>query len=246
MKRILPIFINVILIPITIAIGVCFFEDRKYYFISLLIILETLLSFFFSFEKRKIKLAEIITIAVLCALAVAGRIAFYMVPEVKPMLAITIISGVIFGKESGFLVGSVSSFVSNIYFGQGPWTPWQMLAMGFSGFLAGAIFSKTELKKNRIVLSTYGFLAALLIYGGIMNFHSLVTYTTNITLEAFVSTYSLGLPFDLIHAVSTFIFLFLLSKTLIWKLERVKVKYGLIDDIFWAISKLKLHLSYLF
>lgn len=229
MKKILPLLINIILMPVTVAVGFCFLEDRKYYFISLLIILETLFAFFFSIEQRKVKLSEIIVIAVLCALAVAGRIAFYMIPEVKPMLAITIISGVIFGRESGFLVGSMAAFVSNIYFGQGPWTPWQMFATGIIGFLAGAIFEKSKFKKSSILLATYGFLSALFIYGGIMNFQSFLSYTNNMNLEALISTYSLGLPFDLVHAISTYVFLLLISKPLILKLERVKVKYGMMD-----------------
>ena len=229
MKKILPILINILIIPFTIFIGSYFLDDKKYYFVSLLIILETLLSFFYSFEKRKAKLSEIITLAVLCALAVAGRIAFYMVPEVKPLLAITIISGAIFGKESGFLVGSVAAFVSNIYFGQGPWTPWQMLATGITGFFAGAIFKKSKFKESTIMLSTYGFLSALILYGGIMNFYSLVSYTNNINWESYASTCLLGLSFDLTHAISTFIFLILISKPLISKLERVKVKYGMIE-----------------
>lgn len=230
MKKILPILINIIIIPLTIFVGFYFFDDRKYYFISLLIILETLFSFFYSFEKRKVKLSEIIIIAVLCGLAVAGRIAFYMMPEVKPLLAITIISGVAFGKESGFLVGSFAAFVSNIYFGQGPWTPWQMLATGIVGFFAGMIFEKSTFKKSPVLLSTYGFLSAWIIYGGIMNFQALVSYTNKINFETFISTYSVALPFDLTHAISTFIFLLLFSNTFISKLERVKKKYGLKTD----------------
>ena len=105
---------------------------------------------------------------------VAGRAAFFMVPSFKPVVAVTIISAVCFGAESGFLVGALSMLSSNMLFGQGPWTPWQMFAAGIIGFLAGILFQKGWLKARKISLCIYGFLATVFIYGGIMNPASLV------------------------------------------------------------------------
>ena len=65
-----------------------------------------------------------------------------MLPQFKPVLALTIIAGVAFGGEVGFLVGAMTMLTSNMIFGQGPWTPWQMFAMGIIGFLAGVLFKK--------------------------------------------------------------------------------------------------------
>lgn len=79
-------------------------------------------------------------IAVLCALNIAGRAALFMLPEFKPVVALTILVGVSFGAESGFLVGAMTMLCSNMLFGQGPWTPWQMFAMGLIGFLGGVCF----------------------------------------------------------------------------------------------------------
>ena len=117
-------------IPLTIAFGVVFLHDRKYYFISVAILIDTMLPFIMVFEHRKPKVREIILICSLSAIAVIGRMAFFMLPQFKPVVAIVIISAICLGPESGFLVGALSGFVSNFFFGQGPWTPWQMFSFG--------------------------------------------------------------------------------------------------------------------
>ena len=121
-----------LLIPLTLFVGVYYFAGRKYYFISLLILLECMLPFFLIFEGRKPQARELVLIAVLVALNVAGRAAFFMLPEFKPVVAMTILAGVAFGGETGFLVGAMTMLVSNMLFSQGPWTPWQMFAMGIN------------------------------------------------------------------------------------------------------------------
>lgn len=214
------------IIPLTTLFGIYFLEDRKYYFISLLVIVETIIPFLVSFEKRKPTARFLVLVSVLCAIAVAGRGAFFMVPQFKPVVAIVIISGVCFGGETGFVVGAMSAFVSNFFFGQGPWTPWQMFGFGIIGFIAGIIFEKGVLKKTRLNLSVFGFLTTLIIYGGIMNPASVIMWQNKINLQMIVSSYVVGFPFDVIHSLSSFIFLFVLSKTMIEKLNRVKMKYG--------------------
>ena len=225
----LAILIILLLIPLTIFIGVSFFDNRKYYFISILIILETLIAFCTVFEKRKPQARELIVISVLCAIAVAGRSAFFMLPQFKPVVALIIISGICFGGESGFLIGAVTGFVSNFFFGQGPWTPWQMFTLGIIGFVAGACFKKGFLPKNRTAMCIFGFVTAIVLYGGIMNPSSVIMWQNHITTEMLISSYIVGFPFDIVHATSTAIFLWLIAKPMIGKLERIKIKYGLIN-----------------
>ncbi len=215
-------------IPLTIWVGVAYLGDRKYYFISLLIILETMLPFFLVFEGRKPEARELVVLSVLCAIAVAGRAAFFMVPQVKPVVALVIITGVCFGGEAGFLVGAVTGFVSNFFFGQGPWTPWQMFAYGVIGFLAGVLFAKGLLRRNKVSLAIFGAFAAFFLFGGIMNPSSVLTYQSQPTWEMFAVAYLNGLPFDLIHAAATAVFLFVAADPMIEKLERIKVKYGML------------------
>jgi energy-coupling factor transport system ATP-binding protein len=131
-----------LLIPLTIFLGMYYLGGRKYYFIALLILLETMLPFALVFESRKPRARELVVIAMLCALGVAGRAAFFMLPEFKPIVALVIISGVAFGGETGFLVGAMTMLASNVLFGQGPWTPWQMFAMGLIGFWRASCSAK--------------------------------------------------------------------------------------------------------
>jgi len=218
-----------LLIPLTIFGGMVVLENRKYYFISLLIILETMIPFLMLFEGRKPQARELVVISVLCTLGVAGRAAFFMLPQCKPVIALVIIAGVCFGGETGFLVGAVTGFVSNFFFGQGPFTPWQMFAFGIIGFFAGILFQKKFLQKNRLFLCLFGGLATLFLYGGIMNPAAILLSPVQPTIKMFLSAYLLGLPFDLIHAASTFLFLWFLAEPMIEKLERIKLKYGLIE-----------------
>ena len=229
-RTIVSVFLILLLIPLTIWIGIRFLNDRKYLLISLLIALYCMIPFFMVFESRKPQARELLIISVLVAIAVAGRAAFFMVPSFKPMAAVAIVSGVCFGAESGFLVGALSMLVSNMMFGQGPWTPWQMFAMGIIGFLAGILFQKGWLKAKKGSLCVYGFLAALFIYGGIMNPASLLMMSYAVTEESLLAIYISGIPVDLVHASATVFFLFLAGKPMIGKLERIKIKYGLIQD----------------
>ena len=228
-RTLVATFLILLLIPLTIYIGVFFLGDRKYYFISLLIILETMIPFCMVFESRKPKARELIVISVLCAIAVAGRAAFFMLPQFKPVVALVIIAGVCFGGETGFLVGAVTGFISNFFFGQGPWTPWQMFAFGIIGFIAGILFKKGFLRKTKSSLCIFGFIATLVIYGGIMNPASVIMYQANPTKAMIISAYIMGIPFDLIHALGTAFFLWFISEPMIDKLERIKVKYGLVE-----------------
>ena len=229
-RTIASMFLILILIPVTIWIGITLFDDRKYFVISLAIAVYCMLPFFLIFEGRKPQARELLTIAVLVAIAVSGRAAFFIVPSFKPVVAVTIISAVCFGAESGFLVGALSMLSSNMLFGQGPWTPWQMFAAGIIGFLAGILFQKGWLKARKISLCIYGFLATVFIYGGIMNPASLVMTSYAITKRNLLAIYMSGLPVDLVHASATVICLWIASKPMIEKLERIKVKYGMIEE----------------
>lgn len=229
-RTILAAVMILLAIPITIYIGVFFFGDRKYYLISLLIILETMLPFLLVFEGRKPQARELVILSVLIAIAVAGRAAFFMLPQFKPVVAVVIIAGVAFGGESGFLVGALTGFVSNMLFGQGPWTPWQMFALGTIGFLAGVLFRKGVLHRSRGALCVFGGLAAFVIYGGLMNLSSVLMYQSHPTGAMFLAAYLQGIPFDLVHALATVVFLAVFSQPMLNKLDRVKVKYGLIGE----------------
>ena len=224
---VLSIIAVLVLIPLTILAGCYLLGDRRYYFISLMIILEIMVPFFRSFEKRKVSAREIVVISVLCAITVAGRAAFFMLPMFKPVLALIIICAASLGAETAFLIGAISAFASNIFFGQGPWTPWQMFAYGIVGFVAGILINKGILKKSRISLCIYGMLSAVILCGGILNVGSLLMYMPHPDGGALVSTLLLGLPLDILHGASTVFFLYTCAPAMIEKIERIKHKFGI-------------------
>lgn len=228
-RTIFTAFLFLIFVPATIIGGVVFLDDRKYYFISLLLVIYTMIPFFMSFEGRKPQAREIILVAVLTAIAVAGRAAFFMVPQFKPVIALIIIAGVCFGGEAGFLVGAMTALISNFFFGMGPFTPWQMFCFGLIGYLAGVLVQRGVLKKTKASLSIFGGLSTFIIYGGIMDLSSVLAWAGSLSWELVAVTYMAGLTFNLIHSASTVIFLFFLAKPMMDKLERIKTKYGLIQ-----------------
>ena len=166
-------------------------------------------------------------IAVLCAIGVGGRALFYILPACKPVTALVIMSAVALGSESGFLIGATVMLVSNFFFGQGLWTPWQMMAMGLVGYSAGKLFHRGFCPASRAAVAVYGFAAALVIYGGIMNPTTILLSRTPLTWQALLAVYAAGLPSDTIHAAATALFLYFGAEPLLYQLERIKKKYGL-------------------
>lgn len=226
--KLLTVFLFFVIMPATIYIGGAAFEQRKYYFISLLLLLEAMGTLFLNFEKRSPKLREVMVVAMMTAVTVAGRELFYMIPAIKPVAAMVILSGVSFGGEIGFLIGAMSMLVSNIFFGQGPWTPWQMFAMGMLGFFAGILFGQDGRisKKKKWGISIYGFLAVVILYGGVMNVSSVIAYQDNINSAMILTALGAGLPFDLLHGGGTFVMLMAGAAPLLGILNRIKEKYG--------------------
>lgn len=218
-----------VIVPVILYFSVRVFNGRKYLVLSLLVVFFAMVPFFMVFEGRKPQAREIMVIAVLAGIGIAGRAAFFMIPSFKPVAAIVILAGVSFGGEAGFLVGCMIMLVSNMFFGQGTWTPWQMFTYGMIGFLAGVLFQKGILKAKRLNLCIYGFLSVLFIFGGIMNPVSILMSYGYITWKSLLLFYISGAPMDLVQAISTVIFLWFISRPLLEKLERIKRKYGLIQ-----------------
>lgn len=156
-----------LLIPATIYFGLRF-SGRAYYVTSTLVMIETLVPFLLAFENRKPQARELVVIAVLSALAVAARVVI-PIPNFKAIFAIIMLSGIAFGPETGFLVGAISAFASNFFYGQGPYTPWQMFAYGAGGLLAGFLFAKGRLPRKPVVMGVFGFLTTLLLVGPLLD-----------------------------------------------------------------------------
>lgn len=216
-------------IPATLYLGFRWLGNTGYYPVAFAVLLECMAPFFLVFEGRRPQARELVLVATLCALGVAGRAAFFMLPQFKPVLALTIISGVALGGETGFLVGAVTMLASNVLFSQGPWTPFQMFAMGIIGFLAGVLFRRGWLRRSRAALCVFGAIAAVVIYGGIMNPVSALLYARTLEWKVIAAYYVTGFPVDCVHAAATVFFLWVLAEPMLEKLDRIKVKYGLVE-----------------
>ena len=219
LRKILGFIIPFILIPCVIFIGISLFDNKKYIFISFFIALLTVCLFITGFEKKKTGTRRLILVSIMIALSVVGR----FIPFFKPVTALTIISAMYLGGESGFMVGSLSALLSNFYFGQGPWTPFQMLAWGLLGLLAG--FLAKPLKANKILLLIFGVVSGI-IFSIIMDVWMALSYSDTLNFQFFLSSFITAIPHTVLYSVSNFLFLLILSKPFGEKLERIKVKYG--------------------
>lgn len=194
--------------------------------ISGLIIIIAILAVFFSFENQGANTKEISLIATMATLAAVMRIPFAAIISVQPTTFIVMITGYVFGAGAGFMVGSLAALVSNIFLGQGPWTPWQMIAWGLVGWSTG-LFGKNQKEFNYPVFIVLAFVWGYL-FGWIMNFWHWLGFIYPLTLKTFLATYLISLPADTLHAVSNVVFTLIFSKTLYTILNRYKAKISYI------------------
>lgn len=209
-----------LVIPLIIAIGIYIFEEKRFALISLTIVLLAFLLFVSGFEKRNIGTRRLVLISIMVALSVAGR----FIPFFKPITALTVITAMYIGAEAGFLTGSLSAVISDFYFGQGPWTPFQMFAWGMIGFLAGLLAS--PLKKSRPLLLFYGVFAAI-SFSLIMDVWTVIWYSGAFNVKLYIAAIISALPYTILYSVSNILFLWFFAKPFGEKLERVKLKYGI-------------------
>lgn len=219
LKRILGIIIPLVLIPAVAVCGSVLFSEQKHIFVSLVVAFFSLVLFITGFERKVTGTRRMVLVAVMTAISVLGR----FIPFFKPITALTVITAMYLGGEAGFLVGSLSALLSNFYFGQGPWTAFQMLAWGLIGYVAGLMAE--SLKRNRVLLLTYGVLSGI-AFSLIMDVWTVLWYSAGFDMELYIASITAAIPHTILYAVSNFIFLFFLAKPFGDKLERIKVKYG--------------------
>ena len=134
-SHLLTLVVFFVLIPATLLLGTKF-PGRSFYITGTLMVFELMLPFFMAFEGRHPQARELVLIAVMCAMAIAARVAM-PIPNFKAVFAFVMLSGIVFGPESGFMVGAITALASNFFYTQGSHTPWQMFAYGAGGMLAG-------------------------------------------------------------------------------------------------------------
>ena len=216
----LRIVIPAIAIPAVVAAGVVLFDEKRWAFVTLAVTLFSLALFLCGFEQRKTGARRAVAVAVMTALSVAGR----FIPLFKPVTALTVITAIYLGGEAGFLVGALSAVISNFYFGQGPWTPFQMFAWGMIGLLAGLLAG--WLRKSRVLLLVYGLFAGV-AFSLLMDVWTVLWYSGGLSWAAYLAAIVSAAPYTALYAVSNVIFLLLCAKPFGEKLERIRTKYGI-------------------
>ena len=219
LRTILRYGIPFVLIPALVAVSAFVFAGQRYLIISLGIAVLALLLFMTGFERKNIGSRRMVITAIMTALAVFGR----FIPLFKPITAICVITAVYLGAEAGFLCGSLSVLISNIWFGQGPWTPFQMLGFGLIGLFAG--YLSKMLMKHHVLLLLYGVIAGI-AYSFVMDIWTVLWYAGGFEWSLYAAALVSAIPFTALYAVSNVVFLLILRKPVGNKLNRVKIKYG--------------------
>ena len=224
LKTTICIAIVFVLIPAALFAGVTIFNDRNYMLVSAFVALLSCLPFFIAFETNENPGRELVVIAVMCAISVVGRLIFAPIPGFKPVTAVVIITGAVLGAEAGFITGSMTALCSNIFFGQGPWTPFQMFSWGIIGFISGLIFFKRQ-KKNLIFIIIAGMLFGVL-FSLLMDIWTTVSVSGEFIVNEYIACVIAAIPVTIEYAVSNAVFLAVLFNPFNKKLERIKTKYG--------------------
>ncbi len=176
------------------------------------------------YERSRPSARLLAVVGTLAALAILGRIAFAPIPNVKPTTDIVLIAGYALGGAPGFAVGAVSALVSNLFFGEGPWTPWQMAAWGLVGLLGAGLALASGRRMGRVPLAVACALAGL-GYGVILDVSTWVTFTGERTLGQFGAISAASLPFNLAHAAGNLVFYLAFGPSLVRAVERCRARF---------------------
>ena len=186
-----------------------------------------MIPFFAVYERRRHMVANLTVIASVTAVAVISRAAFYALPQIKPVAAVCVIAGIVFGAQTGFICGALSMLASNAIFGQGPWTPFQMLGLGLTAFICALIFKNKKLRSSRLALALISGAVTFAVYGAIVDTQSVLFYVSEFNIASVAAVYAAGLPMNAIFGVTTGVIMALIGKNAVERLDHISVKYGL-------------------
>ncbi|HOH18008.1 MAG TPA: ECF transporter S component, partial [Bacilli bacterium] len=212
MKRIINYLILFVLVPVVLFLGYFLYQDSQFEIISIIIALLACVPFFIHFEKKRPDARELVLVAIFIAISVVSRILFAPIPGFKPVAAFTIIVAMVYGKEMGFMVGALSAVLSNMYFGHGPWTPFQMFAWGIIGFFAGLFFSGKPTKRLWWVV-LYGALSGV-VFSLILDIWTTLSVDDGFVFARYLGFVAASFPMMIIYVISNCLFLLILEKPL--------------------------------
>jgi energy-coupling factor transport system substrate-specific component len=190
---------------------------------SFLIVGAVLIGGFAWYERSRPPSQVVALVAALAALAIAGRIAFAAFPNVKPTTDIVVFAGYALGPAPGFAVGALTGLVSNFWFGQGPWTPWQMVGWGLCGVMGAALALGARNASRLTLAAVCGF--AGIAYGLLLNFSLMATYGGDLSIQHFLALEARAIPFDLAHAIGNVVFALLAGPAMVRMLIRFRERF---------------------
>lgn len=190
---------------------------------SFLIVLGSLGAGLWWYERSRPSSKLLAVVATLAALAALGRDAFAAIPDVKPITAIVLVSGVAFGAGPGFAVGALAALASNVLLGEGPWTPWQMLGWGLVGLIGAGLGAVWRARRPpRLILALACALAAE-VFNLVVDVYTW-TGTGAHTVAGFGLVLGSAAAFDVTHVAASFAFGLAFGPELLSMLARVRAR----------------------
>ena len=224
LKKKIPIYLLIFIAAALLVTGVFRFAKDNYALITLIMAVLSMLPLFLSFEKKKADTKLLAVLAALIAVSVLSRFIFFAVPFFKPVTAMIIIIAMYLGSDAGFAAGAATALISNFYFGQGPWTEFQMFSWGLIGFAAGLLAKR--LKKSTALLLVYGALSGV-FFSLLSDLWSVLWYDGGFNLKRYIALVTSAAGITLTYAVSNVVFLLIMKNVVGGAIERVKLKYGI-------------------
>lgn len=199
-------------------------QNRPDFFSGMVSVSLVLLLAFTAAEKTLARMERLALVAVLAAVAAVSRIPFAALPNVQPVTFLVMMSGVVFGRQVGFLTGATAALVSNLFLGQGPWTPWQMMAWGGLGYIAALVAKPFKQKKNALLV-----LAAIegFLFGWFMNVWVALAAGSDVFFHTWFLACLASFPMDAAHAASNVLLVTIFYEPVSGLFTRIHRKYDL-------------------
>ena len=113
---------------------------------------------------------------------------------------------------------------------------WRVYFFGIVGIIIAAVITRKKVAVNSVTTTVYTFVSVFILYGGLMNLAAMFMSSSyqngdiSISLESLKLLYITGIPYDAMHALGAAVCVFLFGNTLIQKMTRIRIKYGLVSD----------------
>ena len=163
----------------------------------------------------------------ICLVKTARRRSAGFISITAVLTALSVVGRIVFTPLAGFICGMLTALISNIYFGQGMWTFFQMFSWGLIGVLSGIL--RLQLSKHKWKLYLFGAFSGVL-YSFIMDVFSVIWQDSGFNLARFIAYAAGSAPFCAVYAFSNVVFLLILGPRMVRSIGRVVLKYDLLKE----------------